>query len=85
MEKEIKVEVSNNGRIEIKTDLEMIPVSVAQTILDEAISVIVQSQIPDAQKRLIADNALSARMWKTIAFTQLIVTGILFIFFKIGR
>ena len=83
--KEIKLTVSDKGRIEIDTKLEQIPVAVAQKILDEAIAVIVQTQIPEAQKHLIIDNFLAARMWKIIAFTQLIVTGILIFVFKVGR
>lgn len=85
MENTITLDVADNGRIEIKTKLKEIPVEVAQRLLDEAIAVIVQTQIPEAQKHLIIDNFLAARMWKTIAFTQLIVTGILMIIFKVGR
>ena len=66
MENTITLDVADNGRIEIKTKLKEIPVEVAQRLLDEAIAVIVQTQIP-------------------IAFTQLIVTGILMIIFKVGR
>ena len=85
MENTITLDVADNGRIEIKTKLKEIPVEVAQRLLDEAIAVIVQTQIPEAQKHLIIDNFLAARMWKIIAFTQLIVTGILMIIFKVGR
>lgn len=85
MEHTITLDVADNGRIEIKTKLKEIPVEVAQRLLDEAIAVIVQTQIPEAQKHLIIDNFLAARMWKIIAFTQLIVTGILMIIFKVGR
>lgn len=85
MEHTIELSVADNGRIEIKTKLKEIPVEVAQGLLDEAIAVIVQTQIPEAQKRLIINNFMAARMWKIIAFTQLIVTGILMIVFKVGR
>jgi hypothetical protein len=85
MKNTITLDVANNGHIEIKTKLKEIPVEVAQKLLDEAIAVIVQTYIPDEQKHLIAGNFLAAKMWRAIAFTQLIVTGILMIIFKVGR
>jgi len=85
MEKTVALEVADNGRIEIKTKLKELPIEVVQRLLDEAIAVIIQTYIPDEQKHLIIDNFMAAKMWKTIAFTQLIVTIILMIIFKVGR
>ena len=81
MENDIELKLSRDGRIVIKTKLKEIPIAVAQKLLDEAIATIVQTQIPEASERLILNNYLEAKMWKTIAFAQLIITIILIIIF----
>ena len=81
MENDIELKLSRDGRIVSKTKLKEIPIAVAQKLLDEAIATIVQTQIPEASERLILNNYLEAKMWKTIAFAQLIITIILIIIF----
>lgn len=81
MKNNVELKVSRNGRIVIRTKLKEIPIAVAQKLLDESIATIVQTQIPEVSKHLILDNYFEAKMWKTIAFAQLIITGILIIIF----
>ena len=81
MENNIELKVSRNGRIVIRTKLKEIPISIAQKLLDEAIAAVVQTQIPEVSKRLILNNYFEAKMWKTIAFAQLIIAGLLIIIF----
>lgn len=81
MENNVELKVSRNGRIVIRTKLKEIPIAVAQKLLDESIAAVVQKQIPEVSKRLILNNYLEAKMWKTIAFAQLIIALILIIIF----
>lgn len=69
----IEVDVNEEGRIEIKTDEELIPTTVAQQILDQVVAKVTKVKmhdIDDALVHRIAATELKLKIWQglTIGF-----------------
>ena len=78
----INVGVREDGRVFIDTKEEYIPTKIAQEILDKVVGKLV---LDGCDKALIArckDKTKEAKMWKYIAYGQLIITVILYILLK---
>lgn len=73
----IEVDVNDEGRIEIKTDEELIPTTVAQQILDQVVAKVTKVKmhnIDDALVMRIAEAESKLRLWKIITACACVMT-----------
>lgn len=79
----INVGVREDGRVFIDTKEEYIPTKIAQEIMDKVISQLVFDGCDKALIERCKEKTKEAKMWKYIAYGQLIITVIIYILLKV--
>lgn len=79
----INVGVRDDGRVFIDTKEEFIPTKIAQEIMDKVISQLVFDGCDKALIERCKEKTKETRIWKCIAYGQLILVIIIFILLKI--